>query len=1276
MQYMKKLILLILVSVCLTSLSAQETYSITDELNWQSITEEQISFEGAFTTNDAERLPVYMYRFPVPGNGTVSARIISADFEEAETDITSNQILDYIKIESRVEWDRKNAFGRISFIPLRDGNNGLEKLTSFEISIDFSPIAPTNSPNTRDNTYTSALSDGDIYKFSVSEYGIHKLDFAFLESLGMSPGSINPQNIQILGNGGGELPAKNSDFRYDDLQENAIFISGENDGSFDNGDYILFYAEGADKRTFDEDDAVFDIEKNKYDDNNYYFIKIGSENGLRISNGNNPGSATYNSSSFNAYQKLEQETYNVLHEYLHASGSGSQWYGDKFDLVNERTYNFNFPNIDNGSPLQFDIGMIGRKNGSQYINADDSYFFASINGEQFQSSGMNATNMSNVEARHANEGYATGSITPNGENISVTIRYDYPGAEGWLDYILLNCRRALRFNNEQLTFRDINSVGQSITQFQIGQSNGNMEVWDVTNPLNPIRQSTDLSGSNLTFNATTNTLKEFIAFDNTTGFKTPTAIGQIENQNLHGIDNADALLIYHRDFEAAANELAAHREEHSGISVALAEISQVYNEFASGSKDPLAIRDMARMLFERSDNFKYLILFGDGSFDYKDYYEEIEFNPNFIPVYETAESLAPIQAFPSDDYFALLSPDEGDDLRGALDIAVGRIPVASSLEANNAVQKIIQYDKDPESLGDWRTRITYVADDEDSNTHINQADRIATIIDTTYHDFNINKIYFDAFQQVSSSGGNSYPDAKASINSSIFKGQLIVNYLGHGGPTSWAQERVLQESDINSWQNKTKLPLFVTATCSFTSYDDPLRVSAGEKVFIKENGGAIGLFTTTRAVYSSSNERLTRETFENLFERVDGEYPPLGEILRIAKNSNSADTTDTNARKFTLIGDPTLHLAIPKHDVVTTAINGQPLSALDTISALEQVSISGFVADGNGNKLDNFNGVIYPTVYDKSQEISTLANDPGSSVRQFGLQKNIIFKGAASVSNGEFTFSFIVPKDINYEYGLGRISYYASDGATDDAAGSYERLVIGGTSTDPIEDDNPPLVEVFMNDEEFVFGGLTNTNPILYVKLSDDFGINVAGTGIGHDLTAVLDDNNQDIIVLNDFYEAEVNDFKKGEARYPLNDIKPGRHTIRVKGWDIANNSGEGYTEFVVAEDANIALDHVLNYPNPFTTNTEFQFEHNLAGQMLRVEIQIFTVAGNLVKTIFEDVFADGNRITGIQWDGTDDYGDKIGRGVYLYKVTVGNFNEENINQSTSSEFQKLVILK
>ena len=642
----------------------------------------------------------------------------------------------------------------------------------------------------------------------------------------------------------------------------------------------------------------------------------------------------------------------------------------------------------------------------------------------------------------------------------------------------------------------------------------------------------------------------------------------------------------------------------------------------------------------------------------------------------------PIFSFPTDDYFGLLTNDNpGNTIAGNLTIGIGRFPVKTPEEAEAVVDKIINYDNNPDVYRDWRNRLLFVGDDEDGSVHTRQADQMARIVDQEFPSYNIDKIYLDAFPQISTPGGQRFPSATEALNTSIFKGVLAITYLGHGGAKGWAQERVLSISDILSWQNMDQLPLFLTATCSFTGYDDGGFTTAGEEVFLNEKGGAIALLTTVRAVYSSLNADLTEETIRRLFERIDNQVPTLGDIIRNAKNSFTSGAIVTNSRKFALIGDPAQKLGIPEFSVATTKIDEHDVAdgATDTLRALQRVTIEGVVLNRDNEIYEDFNGILYPTIYDKKITTSTLGQDQNSSIVDFTLQKNIIFKGRASVNNGRFSFTFVIPKDINYQFGTGKISYYASDeGKLIDAGGNYENIIIGGTDPDALEDDQGPKVEVFMNTEDFVFGGITNANPTLLVTLEDDNGINVVGNSIGHDLEGVLDENTQNTYLLNDFYESELDDYTKGKVRFPLSGLEEGRHQISVKAWDVANNSAEGYTEFIVVSNAKLALEHVLNYPNPFTDYTCFQFDHNLANTELDVLIQIYTVSGRLVKTLEQSIFTDGAiRLDNcIEWDGRDDYGDILARGVYLYKVKVRAANTGNVELSGESDFEKLVILK
>lgn len=1236
-----------------------------------------LGFEDAVYPIERWYDPQILVNVPLPSHGKIQVSLISKKSQALERELLPNDYQTELNFITSVEIDNQSANGKILFSPIFTDKNGIvQKIIAYELKIEFSP-SPLSNNTTKRNILTSKLSDGDLYKIKTQKAGIYQIDYNFLKNdLGINPEEIDPNKLQLLGNKGGKLPEVIAIERIDDLNEIPIQIHLGNDNIFNESDYILFYADAAQQWSYNSNENRFTQQVNPFDNANFYFLKIGTEDGQRlpVQNSSTPDPSAYTTSSFSDFQRYELDKTNLLDSYTYGIGSGQQWFGEYFDAVRSYDFEFNFPNLINTQAIHIKSSMALRKSGSNTF----SRFNMSTNGQSITSDNVRGTNTGNIEATYAKIGNAQAFFDiPQGNEVNITIDYNEPGAEAWLDYIEINARRALRFIQDQMHFRDalqLSSTTSSIT-YQVSDVNANTEIWDITS--NPKLQQTNLSGNALSFTIPNETgiLNEFIAFDKSRGFLRPISIGKIDKQNLHGIESTDMLIIYHKKFKAAAELLQSHRINHSNLKVELVEIDQIFNEFSSGALDPTAIRDFLRMLKQRDSNFRYCLFIGDGSFDYKNI-NQLEENHNYIPVYETPNSFDPIFAYPTDDYYSLLSNNEGNGLRGGLDIASGRLPVRSNAEAEAVVRKIIHYETSPNTLGDWRNNLTFTADDEDSNTHLNQADRIATNVDTTYQNLNIKKIYMDAFEQVSLSGGGSYPAASQAINNAIFKGHLVMNYMGHGGPTGWAQERVLSETDISSWNNLDKLPLFVTATCTFATYDDPTNTSAGEQLILKGDGGAIALFTTVRSVFSSSNERLTKATFNTLFEKINGVYPPIGEILRLAKNLNSADTLQPNARKYTLLGDPAMQLALPKYNVSTTAINDIPLTGNDTLKALQKVKISGSITDSNGNIITDFNGKIFPTVYDKYIQAKTLGNDASSFPRNFDIQNSILFKGAASVNNGLFEFTFVVPKDINYSFGFGKISYYAHDGNTLDATGAYEQITIGGTDANAASDDQGPIIEIFMDDDDFLEGGTTDTDPILLVKVSDEIGINVAGTSIGHDMTARLDANNQTNYVLNDFYESKLDDFTKGEVKYPLFDLEPGEHHIKVSAWDVANNVGFGETTFIVAESANNALEHVLNYPNPFTTSTAFQFEHNLPSSLLDVQIQIFSLSGKLVKTIQTEISSTGRRATGIIWDGLDDFGDKIGRGIYLYKIKINATQVTGTPLKSESTFQKLVILR
>ncbi len=434
------------------------------------------------------------------------------------------------------------------------------------------------------------------------------------------------------------------------------------------------------------------------------------------------------------------------------------------------------------------------------------------------------------------------------------------------------------------------------------------------------------------------------------------------------------------------------------------------------------------------------------------------------------------------------------------------------------------------------------------------------------------------------------------------------------------------------------------------------------------NGGGVAIFSTTRVAFASSNFSLTISLYNHVFEKINNEYPRLGDLIRISKNDNNNDATLKN---FVLLGDPALKLNYPEYSVVTSKINNESvLLGNDTLGALEQITVSGFIADQNENIISDYNGTIYPVVYDKASEISTLGNDDNNSPVIFQLQNNILCKARVSVSNGEFSFSFVMPKDINYSYGNGKISYYSENGQQD-ASGYFDGIIIGGTAKNIEEDFFGPEISLFINDTNFVSGELCNKDPKLLAFLYDKNGINAIGNGIGHEIIAILDENTENSITLNSFYQANLDTYQSGSVLYPFYDLSEGMHKLKVRAWDMYNNSSEAVIEFFVSTTNKLELNYVMNYPNPFFEETNFFFDHNQAGKELNVNLQIFTISGQEVLTKNFRVITEEYSTEFYKWDGCNDNGSRLGKGVYVYRIIVQN--DAGYHQSAS---QKLVKLK
>ncbi|MCF6279456.1 MAG: type IX secretion system sortase PorU, partial [Flavobacteriaceae bacterium] len=1162
---------------------------------------------------DADLLPIYTKSWKISSGYSIDSykitniqyqTISSNSFEKASL----TKIPISIKSELNVAKSRDESEIILALTPLIKEGALIKKVVSFSITYKLKRTL-SNRLTTLSNVSNSVLATGNWYKFSIDTTGVFKINRSFLQSLGINTASINPKNIKIYGNGGAMLPFRNSDFRYDDLEENAILVIGEEDNSFDSSDYILFYAKGPDAWKVDIlNTNNTGHQKNIFADESYYFITVDGGTGKRIQD-SAPiiTTANQNITSFNDYNFYEKEERNLF-------TIGRQWFGESFSIENTQTFTIPFNNIDTSQDISIRVrGVV--------ISGSASSMTVKVNGQDLYTiSFVAALGLDKAVARDT-----IASITASGESVVVEITFDNngnPSAKAYLDYIEVIGKKQLVANEKQFGFRSFdvaNSTG--VAQYTI--QNGTT-IWDVTDYVNPVKITNQSATGNFEFNANSGMLREYISL-NEADFYTPKRIQNsvVENQNLHALVDIDYVIVT-RDYLMNEVERLATYHRDRGLTVEVVNLEKIYNEFSSGSPDLTAIRDFVKHLYDNATTpekrIKYLCLFGDASYDYKD---RINGNNNIVPALQSYQSFNLATSYVTDDYYGMMDANEGLLVStDRQDVITGRIPVTDVVQASDAINKIINYNS-INSFGDWRNQVVISADDIDANFDISlqfEMEKIADTIKDRKPILNVKKIYLDAYVQEASSGGERYPDVKDEISNVVEGGILLFNYYGHGGEDGWAGERVLEIPQVRAWRNYNTLPLIVTITCEFSKFDNPLRLAGGEFLIWNKDGGSISLITTTREIYigvgRTFNERLMK-----LLLAFNGEDYTIAEVLMNVKNGFG-----TSQRLFIYyLGDPAMKLAVPKADIRLTHMNGTDISvSLDTIKALSHVSFDGIVTDSQGSLLTDFNGELSVTVFDKEINRTTLDNDNFGIFMEFDALESKIFRGRAAVENGLFTFDFIAPRDLRIAYGKGKLSFYADNDIIDKAGYNFD-VTIGGINENAPEDNIGPEIQLFMNDESFVDGGNTNASPLFLAVLEDESGINTSITAVDHDIVAVLDGDTANPFILNDYYQTELNDYTKGKVKYPLRNLEAGLHTIKLCAWDTYNNTSCATLSFVVVSDADMVLDNVLNYPNPFINHTEFWFNHNKPNEPLEVQIQIFTVSGKLVKTINQLVQSTGN---------------------------------------------------
>lgn len=1267
-------------------------------LQWDGFREEKVASEAVFKfpffSNESFDVDlenrVIFYREAFESTSIIDLNSLNYDVLYESLPEVELFGLNRDKISSNLDLNIKSVKARdkiisiLSFSPIIKQGDSFKKVKKIVVNISTSESNRNAFVSTTATIQNSVLSTGNWYRFFVEKSGVYKISKQFLQSLGFNT-NVDPRTIKIYGNGGRMLPLLN-DLPYPiDLNENAVQFIGENDGVFNDSDYILFYAEGID--TWNEESLT---SVNLFSDKSYYYVTSGNGNGKRIQESSQPsGSSNISFTQYDAEKIYEKDLVNV-------AKLGRRWFGEQFNIEDNQSFTMQFSNLDTSIPIDVKINLASKSpNSTSFTILANSQNIGVVN---FPAVPDGATFEAFENAFNSTVSVSSGSINFN-------LSYNnggVPFSNGYLDFIKVKAKCNLQGNDQQFDFfNEEQEVNIGIGEYVLSNANSISEVWDVTDISN-VEKYTNNTGNNFSFKVNLGTKRKYVAVNNNDFYAPLKETNSIVvNQNLKGtiflnnsgsFQDIDYLIITPNFLKNQAERLANFHRQNSGIRVKVVTLESIYNEFSSGKQDVAAIRNFIKYVYQNasslSERVKYVNLFGDASYDYKN---RVANNSNVVPIFHgfnpgasetfNTSNMSLVNTFMSDDFYGLMDDGEGRMLPSepdGIDVAVGRMLVNNIQEAKEMVDKVIEYHAE-DSYGRWRNTYTIYSDDADTSGDAQLQGYIDDIADDLVAQkpfVNVKKIHADAYIQEVTAGGEKYPQAKEDFLNVIELGSLVINYFGHGNEEFLARERLFERLDAQNLNNKFRYPLFITITCDFTRFDDPNRLTGGEFMYWNVNGGAIALVATTREIFVNTGVNMNNFLTQYLYAYGSYDYPTIAEALRLAKIQSGSN----NRRVVSFIGDPAMYLAIPKPRVVLTEVNDVPVTQpLPVFQALSSMKIEGDVLDENDNLITNYNGDVAIQIFDKNINRTTLGNDGATNgsgqliVLDFITLGETIIRGNASVTNGKFEFNFVVPQDIRIPVDNGKISFYAKRNSPqlENQTGYNMDIQVGGVNTSAPIDNTPPVVNLYMNDNSFVSGGITNCSPILIARLYDENGINTA-SGIGHDIIAILDGDESNPYVLNDYYETELDDFTNGIVRFPFRDLEPGMHTILFKAWDVYNNLITMEIQFnAICSDEGLKIDKVLNYPNPFTTYTEFWFTHNMPFEALDVQVQIFTITGKVVRTINQQVVTDGFLSREIKWDGRDDFGDRIGKGVYVYKLTVKSLT----SGKQTEKHEKLVIL-
>ena len=1245
-------VLYILLLFVIFPVSAQNRF-IT--LNWQELPA-------------AQTLPEVVENIPLPDDFrfyTYQVKIEFPEFvdldREAAAELARKKVSlpDYPQAETSVGVAAYEGILNVRFVPVVYRGGVYQRINSFKLSVISTPLpkAATRAAYTTvaKTTEESVLASGRFVKIRVSNSEVYRITSAELRGMGFS----NPAKVRLYGYGGYLLSNRFSEHPADDLPEVPLHRSG---------DGVLFYARGT--QHWEKSGSTFGRIKNFYSDYAYYFLterddtpaEFPVEEGMDDSGANRI-------ETVDAFALYENDAYSW-------SGSGRELY-DSYDysLGNVQNYSFKLPGITD------DKGRIKVVFAAKSENVNTTLSVA-IDGNNIgtQTIGGIETKEKDAHYKKATEAVFdhewTGSKT---ESTTVTLTHNRSaGISGRLNYIVLNYKRRLQMNGAYLTFRSEDSKNKKST-FVISGANSSTVVWDITSPDGYKRMEGTLNGDTYTFTIpASSTLREFVAVNTSGSFSGVESVGEVPNQNLHALNGIDMVIIVpdRAAFVQQAERLAQVHREKSGLTVEVVKASQVYNEFSSGTPDATAYRRLMKMLYDRGSAtdehyIRYLLLFGDCSYDNRMITSSWRnYKPSdFLLCYQAENSVDETQSFFTDDYFGFLDDADGVSLfKDLLDIGIGRFPVRTVEEATAVVDKTIDYINN-KNTGPWKRTACFVADDaagDDNNGFMVQACRLADLMYEANPVMRAERILADAYKRESSATGHTYPQATKRLLQLFEQGMFFLNYTGHSGTTTWAEEKLLTSADIVKLSS-SRLPICFTASCEFTRFD-AADTSAGELAFLNSKGGVIAMISASRVVYDSPNDRLNNEFIKTLFATEGGKRLRLGDVVRLSKRSidDGTGTTKANKLNFNLMGDPALMPAYPDYKVEVDEFAGPLTDEWPYVKAGGKVTVKGHILTPEGEPADDFTGTVQPFVYDSKEEVSTLNSLNKGAVTYTDYMK-VLFSGVDSVRNGRFELTFPVPLDINYSDGQGLLNLYACDADKREAGGTFGNFLVGGTADDLPAEGEGPKMTVYLNTPDFPWGGQVNETPCFMAELEDEDGINTVGNGIGHDLSLCID--GKTTYTLNDYYTPVAGSYTKGTVAYSIPALSEGKHTLTFRAWDIMNNSSVQSLDFEVVNGLRPGLFSITCSNSPARTGTKFILSHDRPGSELDVRIAVCDFAGRELWVHTEHGISSGGYYY-IDWDLCSNGGQRLAPGIYLYRASISS---DGSKESTQTE--KIVIL-